>query len=258
MVETASENRQDSGLRLVLPGRREGAGDGLAWITRGWKLFTAAPLMWVISMVLLVIAAVAVNILPFVGSLVFQALQAVIMGGFVVACRSLEAGGDFEIEHLFAGFTRRFGPLAIVGILLLAGWIVLFLVFAVFVGFSILGALMTGEAEAALSAAAASVGMIALGTLLTLALMVPLLAAYWFAPALVVMHDVKPAQAMKASFLACFRNFIPFVVYGVVMLVALVVAMIPFGLGLLVWVPLAIASTYVAYRRIFTEEAPAS
>ena len=27
------------------------------------------------------------------------------------------------------------------------------------------------------------------------------------------------------------------------------------GLGLLVWVPLTIASTYVAYRRIYTEDA---
>jgi uncharacterized membrane protein len=97
--------------------------------------------------------------------------------------------------------------------------------------------------------------VIMLGTLVTVGLSVPLMAAYWFAPALVMMHDMKPLAAMKASFFACFRNFVPFLVYGLVMFIALIVAMIPFGLGMLVWLPLAITSTYVAYRRIFTEDA---
>ena len=59
---------------------------------------------------------------------------------------------------------------------------------------------------------------------------------------------------MKESFFACFRNFVPFLLYGIVMSVAAVLAMIPFGLGFLVWVPVAIASTYVGYRQIFTED----
>jgi uncharacterized membrane protein len=113
---------------------------------------------------------------------------------------------------------------------------------------------MTGDPELAISSGAASLGPILLGSLVMLALMVPLMAAYWFAPALVMMHDMKPLAAMKASFFACFKNFIPFLVYGLVMTVAAIVAIIPFGLGFLVWVPVAIASTYVAYRQIFTDE----
>lgn len=243
----------DAGLKLVLPGKRETAGAGWTWVVEGWRLFARAPLMWIIAVVLLVVAAVAINLVPILGSLAFQALQAVIVAGFIVACRSLETGGDFEIEHLFAGFTRRFVPLLIVGLLLLAGWIAIMLVFAVFVGFSVLGAFMTGDPEAAMATMSAAILPMLVGTLVMLGLMVPLLAAYWFAPALVMIHDVKPVAAMKASFFACFRNFVPFLVYGIVMTVALVIAMIPFGLGLVVWVPLAIASTYAAYRRIFTE-----
>jgi uncharacterized membrane protein len=244
----------ETGLRLVLPGRRRGAGDGWTWIKQGWKLFARSPLMWVISMVILLIFAIALNLVPVIGTLAFQVLQAVLVAGFVVACRSLETGGEFELEHLFAGFTRAFGPLAIVGLLLLVGWLVILVVFGLFVGFSVLGAFMTGDPEAVMASVASSVGVILLGTLVMLALMVPLIAAYWFAPALVIMHDMKPVAAMKASFSACLRNFVAFLIYGLVMLVALIVAMIPFGLGLFVWVPLAITSTYVAYRRIFTEE----
>jgi uncharacterized membrane protein len=91
-----------------------------------------------------------------------------------------------------------------------------------------------------------------------LALFVPVMAAYWFAPALVMMHDMPPVDAMKASFFGCFRNFVPFLLYGLVMFVGAIVAVIPFGLGMLVWVPVAIASSYVGYRQIFTEEAAAA
>ena len=245
----------DTGLRLVIPGRREPAAAGWTWIAQGWKLFAKAPLMWVISMVVLFVLALVMNVVPFLGTLLFQVLQPVIAGGFVVACRSLETGGEFEFEHLFAGFTRRFAPLAILGALLMVAMLAIVLVFALFAGFAVLGAFMAGDAVAVEAAIAASVGTILLGTLVMLALVVPLAAAAWFAPALVVMHDVKPLQALRESFFASFRNFVPFLVYGLVLLVALVIAMIPFGLGMLVWIPLLIASTYVAYRRIFTEDA---
>lgn len=257
-VQDASPEALDRGLKLVVPGKQESAGDGWTWIAEGWKLFAKAPLMWIISIVIMFVIALVVSIVPFIGTLAFQVIQAVLVGGLVVACRSLETGGEFELEHLFAGFTKRFVPLAIVGLLVLVGWIVILLIFAVFVGFSILGALMTADPEAAYAAVAASIGSILLGTLVMLGLMVPLLAAYWFAPALVMMHDMKPLAAMRESFFASFRNFVPFLVYGIVMFVALLIAMIPFGLGLLVWAPLAIASTYVAYRRIFTEEMAAA
>jgi uncharacterized membrane protein len=254
----STEEALDAGLRLVLPGKAESAGDGWTWIAQGWTLFAKAPLMWIISMVILFVLAIAVNLVPLIGALAFQVLQGVFVGGFVVACRSLETGGDFDLEHLFAGFKKRFVPLVIVGLLLLVGWIVIMLVFGLFVGFSIVGAFMTGDPEAVMSSIMASMGVILLGTLVMLALMVPLMMAYWFAPALVMMHDMKPLYAMKASFFACLRNLVPFLVYGLVMFIAAIIAVIPFGLGMLVWVPVAITSTYVAYRRIFTEDAGAA
>ena len=251
----ATDEALDQGLELVVPGRREAVGDSWTWVAEGWKLFARSPLMWIVAIIIVFVLAVVIGIVPFVGSLAFQLLQPVLAGGFVAACRSLETGGEFELEHLFAGFSKRFGPLAIVGLLLLAGWIVIMLVFAVVVGFSFLGAFMTGDPDAVLTAVSESMLTIVLGVLLMLGLMVPLLAAYWFAPALVMIHDMPPVAAMKASFFACLRNFVPFIVYGLIMLAAFVVALIPFGLGMLVWIPLAITSTYVAYRRIFTDDA---
>jgi uncharacterized membrane protein len=225
----------------------------MQWIKEGWSLFTRAPLFWIVSLILIFVVAVVVSLVPFIGSLAFQVLQPVIAGGYVAGCRSLESNGEFEIEHLTSGFTKRFGPLAIVGVLFILGWIVIMAVFFLVAGMSLIPVFLEGDTNAAAAKLMASGTVIALGGLIALALMVPLMAAYWFAPALVMMHDMKPLAAMKASFVACIRNFIPFLVYGIVMTIAAIVAMIPFGLGLLVWMPVAIASTYIAYRDIFTE-----
>jgi uncharacterized membrane protein len=243
----------DPDLQLVLPGRGLPAGAGWAWVARGWALFARAPLMWIVAVVVIFVIAMVVSIIPFIGTLAFQLLQAVFAGGFIMACHALDKGGEFELEHLFAGFSKRFVPLLLVGLLLMLGWVVILLVFMAFVGLSILTAFMTGDANAAMAAFAASMGSMAIGALVCLGLMVPLMAAYWFAPALVMMHDMSPVAAMKESFFACFRNFVPFLVYGLVMMFFAVLAAIPFGLGFLVWLPVAIASTYVAYREIFTE-----
>jgi len=250
---------QPGGLTLVVPSRALPAGEGWTWIARGWGLFTRAPLMWILSMLIVFVAAVVMNFIPIIGGLAFQVLNPVIAAGFVVACRSLEQGGEFELEHLFAGFKIRFGNLVVLGLLFLAGTIAIFLVFAAFLGFTILGAILTGDAQQIAATMMRSFFGLALGGLVAMALWVPLIAAIWFAPALVVMHDVGPVEAMKQSFVASFRNFVPFLLYGIVMLVFAVLAAIPIGLGFLVWMPLAIASTYAAYRAIFTaDDAPAA
>jgi uncharacterized membrane protein len=254
MSTPAAEERLDAGLRLVIPGRGTELGAGWDWVARGWKLFVAAPLMWILAVVVLFVIAIVMALIPIVGQIAFQLFQPVFTGGLIIACRSLERGGDFELEHLFAGFTRRFGPLVLVGLVFLIGWLAIAAVFIGFAGLSFLGAMMSGDPTSVVAAAGPSSVMVLLGVLVMLALMIPLLAAYWFAPALVVIHDVAPVAAMKASFFACFRNFFTFVVYGIVMLVAGIVAVIPFGLGMLVWIPVAITSTYVAYRQIFTED----
>ena len=241
-------------LELVLPPRSVGAGEGVAWIGQGWRLFAKAPLMWIISLVILVIIAIVLAFIPIIGSLAFQVLTPVFAAGFVVACRSLERGGEFELEHIFAGFKRNFASLAIVGAIFLALSIAMVLVFAMFFGFSILAGFMAGDPEQAMAAVAASSLTILLGVLVCMALFVPLMMAYWFAPALVVMHGMAPLASMKASFFGCLRNIIPYLIFGLVMFVLMIVASIPFGLGLLVWFPVLIAATYAGYRSIFTAE----
>jgi uncharacterized membrane protein len=244
----------DENLKLVVPGKSVPAGNAMDWIGTGWKLFVKAPLMWIVALLIVVVIAIVVGLVPILGQIAFQIATPIFYAGLIVACRSLERGGDFELEHIFAGFKTQLANLAIVGAIFLVGMIAILLVFALFAGFGVLSAFLSGNSDDIGPALAGSAVMILLGSLVMLALMVPLLMAYWFAPALVIMHGMGAVDAMKASFGGCLRNIVPFLLYGIVMLVIFIVAAIPFGLGMLVAIPLSFTSTYAAYRDIFTED----
>ena len=90
-----------------------------------------------------------------------------------------------------------------------------------------------------------------LGTLLGMVLIVPVLMAVVFAPALVFFHGMDPVAAMKASFGACADNWLAFLVYGVILLVLSFFAALPIGLGFLLLVPVttgALLSLIHIYR----------
>ena len=83
------------------------------------------------------------------------------------------------------------------------------------------------------------------------ALAIPVAMAYWFAPALVALNGLGPVAAMKTSFLGCLKNILPFLLYGLVAMLAGLLAVIPLGLGWFVLGPVLAASMYAAYRDIY-------
>lgn len=88
---------------------------------------------------------------------------------------------------------------------------------------------------------------------MVLALIVPVTMATWFAPALVWFRNLEPLDALRQSFLGCWRNVLPFLVYGLIVLVLMGLAAIPFGLGILIMGPTLVGSTYAAYLDIFPD-----
>ena len=60
-------------------------------------------------------------------------------------------------------------------------------------------------------------------------------------------------EAMKLSFMGCLKNILPFLIYGIVGFVLMVIATIPFGLGWLILAPVVLATVYVGYKDIFLE-----
>jgi uncharacterized membrane protein len=228
-------------------GRTVAAGRGWDWIVEAFALFRKQPGMWILIMVIAGILFIAISAIPLLGSLASTLLFPIFGAGLMLGCRAQEQGGALEPAHLFAGFKHRAGDLVLVGVVNLVGGVVIALAFTTVVGGGVFMAIMSGGiADARLPAAS-----ILLAVLLATALLLPLTMAVWFAPALIVLHELAPVAALKASFFACLRNWQPFLVYGVVLLVLSLAAAIPAGLGYLVLFPVLAASLYTAYRDIF-------
>jgi uncharacterized membrane protein len=242
---------------LIDGGEAVPAGNGLQWIGDAFKLFGKAPGIWILNIIIVIVLSFVLALIPFIGSIASTLLMPVIIAGILIGCRSLEAGNALQVEHLFAGFKEKTSQLVLIGLFMLAAYviigIVIFVLAAVIVGTGFLQsigdqrALATWFIEHGLP-------MLLVLVLLAFALFIPLMMAYWFAPALVVFHNMTAIDAMKNSFVGCLRNVLPFLLYGVVALVLMIVAVIPLGLGLLVFVPMMYASIYTSYKDIYMKK----
>ena len=218
---------------------------GLAWLREGWTYFRRAPLIWVAITVVFGITLLFVAWAPIVGQLVTTLLSIVFAGGMMAGCRALDRGESLSLSHLFSVFTTHLSPLLVVGALYVAA------LFSIIVTVSLLtGGALAGLLHGEMGPADALTGVL-FALLAAAVILVPLGMATWFAPALVTLHDLAPVDAMKLSFRGCWRNMLPFLVYGVLCFLLAIVASIPAGLGWLVLVPVLAASAYAGYKDIF-------
>ena len=83
------------------------------------------------------------------------------------------------------------------------------------------------------------------------ALTVMVKGAFWFAPPLIALHDMTTTHAMRWSVYAALANLGAMLVYGLVLFVIFFLGILPWGLGLLVVIPMMVISTYIGYREVF-------
>jgi uncharacterized membrane protein len=223
-------------------------GQGAAWIGSGWGYFKSSPLAWIGAMVVWFIISMVLGFIPFLGGIVSILIGPVITAGFMYGCSEQDAGGEFSVSHLFAGFSSNVGQLILVAVLYFIEMVVVMAVLGA-IAFMLFGGIAMLEDPEAMS----NVGF---GTfialfLVALLLMIPVMMTYLFAPALVMLDEFSALDAMKLSFVGCLKNIPPFIVYVLLSLVLVMIGSIPFGLGLLVVMPMLTAAIYAAYRDIY-------
>lgn len=228
------------------------AGRGLSWWTEAWALFTRSAGLWIAMALIMIVIFIVLAFIPFLGGLVISLLAPVFAGGWILAAQKVDSGGTLEIGDLFAGFRDKLTPLVVIGALLLVASLVIGLVAGVLGAGAIFG-MMAGGAHQSAGGIMAGMGAGLLAILVGLALSVVAAMAVWFAPALVVLRNVAPVEAMKSSFAASLKNIVPFLIYGVLYLIAAILASIPFGLGWIILAPVLALSIYAAYRDIYGE-----
>ena len=222
------------------------AGEGVSWIGDGWNLFKQSAGAWVLTMVVGFVVMMVLNLIPVVGQIVPMLTTFVWTGGLLLGCDAVAKGGKFDVKYLFEGFSNRVGSLIGLSVVLslLSIAIMMLVMGSVYID------LLTGNAEAFEQNPTSLV----LNMLIGFALMLPLSMAFWFAPALIVLQGMPIFSAMKASFQGCLKNILPFLLYGIVLMVVFIVATIPLMLGLLVMMPVFYCSMYRSYEKIYLSE----
>ncbi|MBI4005674.1 MAG: hypothetical protein HY356_03300 [Gammaproteobacteria bacterium] len=227
---------------------------GAGWLADGFGYFKRSAVHWILATILLFVISFIVMLIPLLGSLLIYLLMTVFMGGLMLGCYAQQQGGEFTVNHLFAGFSQNTGQLVLLGVLNMVGNIIILILLVIFIifapggGMEAINTFMSGDQEAI-------EGLFTLFTLVALvglALYMPLLMAFWFAPALVMLSNVPAMNAIKMSFMGCLYNIVPFLIYGIVGLILAFIATIPLMLGWLIFMPMIVASIYIAFREIYT------
>lgn len=233
---------------------------GWRWIADGCALFRKSPLMWVFITLGLLCAFKLILLIPFIGVVAILAMP-IILVGLMEGCRALDLGGELKPAYLLSGFVRNTAALAALGGLYLSGNLLIVLLITTLGGDALMQVLKFYTEQKVtpenIHQIRDAVSKATLAVLVGWLLSLPLTMACWFSPLLVYLHNMKPLQAMHASLSACWRNMMPFLVYGGILFVALVLvtplsmATRILDLGMWLLAPLVIPSIYTSYKDIF-------
>lgn len=245
----------------VLELRTVKAARGWGWIVEGTRLFLRKPISSIVTLLILFVVMKLVGRIPVLG-LVAMLLMPVFLAGLMDGCRAVDEGRPLALSYLVNGFRRNAGWLVTLGGIYLIGNVFVFMIIVALGGEAFVaiaktlshGTEMTPQIAEQMQVATLAVTKAALiGSLASL----PLLMALWFAPLLTYFHDVRPWPALQASFMACVKNTLPMLVYGLVLFVALMV-LVPVGirigfydLGVWLMAPALVPSIYASYKDIF-------
>lgn len=249
---------------------------GVQWVKQGYALFRQYPLRWLGALAVMVLVLMAVSVLPVVGNVLGALLNPVMGAGLMYFASRLATGREARFNDLFIGLRQRTG--ALVGL----GAVNLCVTFMLIVILLMLAASTLGEeALTALAAAMEQEDMntvqailephgqsLLLSVLIVLALYLPVMAALWFAPPLILFKHCGVLAALQLSLKAFVRNFLPLtlcslVLVGWVMLGSVVFSLLAtvsealaggvlMGLAVL-FVGVFVAVQWVSYAAIFPQ-----
>jgi len=191
---------------------------GYRWFRQGIALFMRQPWPWLALVSASFLVTLLVSTLPVLGLIAIFLLLPGLAAGFMVGARAVSRGEMLQFPQLLAGFRQMPRPLVAVGginfLITLMGMLVISLGWGDELAKLLELMRSTTPDEQAINLALRE---LTVPFLLSLALMLPLSMASWFAPALIVFKNQGAKSAMLLSLQASIRNFWPFLVYGVLL-----------------------------------------
>ena len=230
------------------------AARGASWLAASWRLFAASPMAWIGLCAGWMAITFALLIIPFVGVVAAHFLQPAFFASFAIAAYRQSAGERIVMQDLFGGFRRNLKSLVNLGAILLMAKIVIFAAMAL-LGLPLLET-GYGEPEVNIAEFADALSGKEWILFLGIASLALLEGVLWFAPQLIAFQGMSAAQAIRWSVYAAVSNAGALAVYGICVFAMLLVALLPWAIGLVVAVPLMAISTYVGYHQVFEAAKP--
>jgi hypothetical protein len=246
--------------------RRLSARHGFLWLLAGFALFRRNPPLTTVLTFGYLLTVIVVNMIPTLGPIVLPLLLPALTVMLGNGCRAIERGQAFSGDILTAGLgPQRIGMIRLGGLHLLGSTLLVLVAAGFAEPINLKDGMSPEEAHALLTD---------LGILMVLAS--PLLMAFWFAPLLTAWNGVGAGKSLFFSFVASWRNWRAFAMYGLTL--AVVGAVLP-GLILIVaglisqvlldilsialrmvlifvLAPVLVASVYLSYRDVFETPEP--
>jgi uncharacterized membrane protein len=231
---------------------------GTQWLTRAWRLFMAAPGMWIVLSIVFLLIFIVLNLVPAIGFLVALVLAPALSGGMLLAARDVEAGRPLDLGRLFEPLVSEHtrGDIVILGLLYtgasIAATVGSLMVLVVTAGLSVLDPGLLSGQDGFHPGGAASLGIgVLFALLMWLVLSLTVVVVFFYAIPLVVLASQPPIQAIGLGVRGLLRNVWPFFVFSLIWTVLALLATLPLMLGWLVLGPITWAAWYASYRDIF-------
>lgn len=240
---------------------------GWRWLIEGFKIYGKAQVMFPVVVLSYWMLMVILNSIPTIGPVIATVCIPVFSVSLMNVCRLLSGGEKIHPGLILSGFRGSLSALLTLGAIYLVAALAILGLASLIDGGVLMNLFVGGRETIATPTSEASLMHSAQ---LSLALFIPLMMAYWYAPVLVAWHGLPVGKSLFFSFMACVRNWRAFVAYGVSVFVfgivapsALLRAVAAFLPGhnpvlvvmslLLVFMglPVLYASFYVSYRDVF-------
>lgn len=231
---------------------------GSVWLKDAFLRFKSSVAVWLgitAFMIMLLLIPILNNAVAL--------LMPLLLGGLMIGCHESTSSKAIKFDHLFSGL-KNDGKALLLLSLIYAACSVIIMVLTVYVMqlFDVnlqefiptnVDKMTPEQMIEWLNSIDQSKALpiLLLGFLISLALMIPLFMAIWFAPALVVLQKQSALNSFKLSYLACKDNFMPFLIYGVMAFVYLMLFFFIISLLFLILPILAIPAMIFGYLAIF-------
>lgn len=225
------------------------ASAGITWIKLSFALFRAQPIAWISLVSAWLLMTLGLFLVPLVGGAIATILQPGFFASFVLAARDQELGKPVGVHQLFAAFRANGRPLVTIGSITLLAEIMVMVILGLMGLPRAISADANGmpDIQAYLQLLEGKEWMVVLGFVM----MIIIKAILWFTAPILALNQMPATHAIRWSSYALISNFLPMLVFGVLMNLIFFLALLPPFLGFLVALPLFAIAHYVSYRDLF-------